>query len=87
MKFVKKFESFLREEFTAAEPVVKPSEPVVLPGIEERPAPPQITPGQDQSPFPAPAKAETATAEDVAMRFIELINKSGDDIKKYVEIK
>jgi hypothetical protein len=28
-----------------------------------------------------------ATAMDVAERFIELINKSGDDIKKYTEIR
>jgi hypothetical protein len=28
-----------------------------------------------------------ATAEDVAYRFTELIEKSGDDIKKYVEIR
>jgi hypothetical protein len=89
MKFIKKFESFLSEEFVAADPLVKPATPEVLPGVEERPAPPSIIPDEQQSDLPAPAKAElpTATAEDVAAVFVELINKSGDDIKKYVEMK
>ncbi len=89
MKFIKKFESFLSEEFVAAEPEVKPARPEVIPDIEERPSAPSIIPDEQQSDLPSPAKAElpTATAEDVASRFIELVNKSGDDIKKYVEIK
>lgn len=83
MRFVKKYEAFL-----SAEPAVKPSKPKVEPKPGERPKAPSIMPGEQQSPVPAPAKAmKTATAEDVAQRFIELINQSGDDIKKYVEIK
>lgn len=89
MKYIKKFGFFISEEFTLAEPEVKPARPEVMPEIEKRPTAPSIIPDEQQSDLPAPAKAElpTASAEDVAARFIELINKSGDDIKKYVELK
>lgn len=85
MRIIRKFDNFISEEFEATE--VKPKAPVVKPGTTEKPQPPQIIPDKGNSPVPAPAKAELATAEDVVGEFIRLINKSGDDIKKYVEMK
>lgn len=84
MRYIKKFESFI----SGPEIEIKPETPVVKPEIDKRPAPPSIIPDEQQSDMPAPAKAqlEMATAEDVVVRFIELINQSGDDIKKYVEM-
>jgi hypothetical protein len=85
MKIIRKFENFVSEEFMATE--VKPKQPIVKPGTTEKPQPPVVIPDKGSSPVPAPAKAELATAEDVVGEFIRLINKSGDDIKKYVEVK
>jgi len=88
MKYVKKFESFVSEKLVATQPA--PSKPEVAPDTIEKPAMPATpTPiKRDRtSPVPAPAKMVKATAMDVAERFIELVNKSGDDIKKYTEIK
>lgn len=85
MRIIRKFDNFISEEMEATE--VKPKAPVVKPGTTEKPQPPSIIPDKGHSPVPAPAKAELATAEDVVAEFIRLINKSGDDIKKYVEIK
>lgn len=85
MKIIRNFEKFISEEVEATE--VKPKGPVVKPGTTEKPQPPSVIPDKGTSPVPAPAKAELATAEDVVSEFIRLINKSGDDIKKYVEIK
>ena len=85
MRYVRKY-----EEFTFAEPTVKPDvKPDVKPGTIESPEPPSPIRRDRTSPVPSPAKAElkTATAEDVAKRFIELMHKSGDDVKKYVEKK
>ena len=89
MRIIKRFESFISEEFTSAEPMVKPSQPDVKPGTTERPGSPSPIKRDRTSPVPSPAKAELkkASAEDVAYKFIDLINKSGDDIKKYAEIK
>ena len=87
MKYVKNFEAFLLESTMTAEPVVKPSRPDVKPDIGQRPGNPSPIRRERTSPVPAPAKAmKKATAEDVAERFIELIIKSDDDIKKYVEL-
>jgi hypothetical protein len=85
MKIIRKFENFVSEEFMATE--VKPKQPIVKPGTTEKPQPPSVIPDKGSSPVPAPAKAELATAEDVVGEFIRLINKSGDDIKKYVEVR
>lgn len=66
---IKKYTDFLKtnEEFVlgspADAPVVKPKEPTVIPGIEERPAPPSIVPDEGQSDLPAPAKAELPEEE------------------------
>ena len=90
MKYVKKFESFVSEKLVMNQPA--PTKREVLPGITEKPGTMPSTPTpikKDRtSPVPAPAKAmKKATAMDVAERFIELINQSGDDIKKYTEIR
>jgi hypothetical protein len=88
MKYIKKFGDFLLENSTLADPVVKPSRPDVKPDIGQKPGSPSPIRRDRTSPVPAPAKAmKKATAEDVAERFIELIIKSDDDIKKYVELK
>jgi hypothetical protein len=84
-KIIKNFDKFILEEVEATE--VKPKAPVTKPGTKEKPQPPSVIPDRPDSPVPAPAKAEFATAEDVVGEFIRLINKSGDDIKKYVEVK
>ena len=89
MKYVKKFEKFVSEKLVMNQPA--PAKREVLPGITEKPGVRPSTPSpikKDRtSPVPAPAKMKKSTAMDVAERFIELINISGDDIKKYAEIK
>ena len=90
MKYVKKFESFVSEKLVATQPA--PSKTEIAPDTIERPGTMPATPTpikKDRtSPVPVPAKAmKKATAMDVAERFMELINKSGDDIKKYTEIR
>jgi len=91
---IKKYNAFVEgkvnEEFVMAEP--RPGTTEVSPGTIEKPGtmpePPTPIRKDRTSPVPAPAKAmKKATAMDVAERFIELINQSGDDIKKYAEIK
>lgn len=87
MKYVKNFESFLLENAISADPVVKPNRPDVKPDIGQKPGSPSPIRRDRTSPVPVPAKAmKKATAEDVAERFIELIIKNDDDIKKYVEL-
>jgi len=83
MKFIKKFESFINEA-EVLEPKIKPS---------TRPAEPSTTPREKPggrpnpirreriSPVPAPAKA---SSEDVVKKFIDLMNETDEDIKKYV---
>jgi hypothetical protein len=89
MKYVKKFEKFVSEKLVMNQPA--PTKREVLPGITEKPGTMPATPTpikKDRtSPVPAPAKMVKATAMEVAERFIELVNQSGDDIKKYAEIK
>ena len=64
---IKRYNQFIKgktnEDFTLADPAVKPATPEVLPGIEERPAPPSIVPDEQQSDLPAPAKAELPEEE------------------------
>lgn len=84
-KIIKNFDKFISENVEATE--VKPKTPVTKPGTREKPQPPSVIPDKGKSPVPSPAKAELASVEDVVGEFIRLINKSGDDIKKYVEVK
>jgi len=84
-KIIKNFNKFISENVEATE--VKPKTPVTKPGTREKPQPPGVIPDKGKSPVPSPAKAELASVEDVVGEFIRLINKSGDDIKKYVEVK
>ena len=75
MRYLKKFETF-----TAAEPEVKPTtkpktKPVTTPS---RPSPIR----RDK---PSVEPAPKASAEEVADKFIALMNKSGEDIKKYID--
>jgi hypothetical protein len=71
MKYLKRF-----NELVATQPLIQ--EPVVKPEIKPRPA----KPGKITRPSIDPApKAE---AEDVANRFIELMDKNKEDIKKYL---
>ncbi len=64
---IKRYNQFVKgktnEDFTFADPAVKPATPEVLPGIEERPTPPSIIPDEQQSDLPAPAKAELPEEE------------------------
>ena len=73
MKYIQKFEAF-----SNAEPIVKPAKPKVNP----------ITKPNRPSPFrrdkPSVEPAPKASAEKVAERFINLLVKSGDDIKNYI---
>ena len=88
MRKIKKFDSFISEKFDLAEPEVKPAKPEIetRPEITE-PKVPSLIPDETEQDSPAKAELPKASAEDVAQVFIELINKSGDDIKKYVELK
>lgn len=75
MRYLKKF-----ERFTSAEPEVSP---VVKPTTT-----PSIKPGKP-SPFrrikPSVEPAPKASAEDVAKRFVSLMDESGEDVKKYID--
>ena len=88
---IKRYNQFVKEktneEFTfgEAEPIVKPATPEVLPGIEERPAPPSIIPDEQQSDLPAPAKAELPEEEGgeyIGQKMMmELSNALGVDLE------
>ncbi len=88
MRFIKKFEKFLEG---AAEPQVKPARPDVKPDVrpgkpQTRPGKPSPIPGIKPSVEPAPkAKKKTATAEEVAERFVDLMVQNGEDVKKYAK--
>lgn len=96
MRFIKKFVKFL-EGGPAPSPSPSPS---TRPGIAPSPARPKTEPGtkpgrrQRPSPIrrdkpgvePAPkAELPTATEEDVAKRFIDMLDENGDDIKNYIK--
>lgn len=81
MRFVKKYDKFL-ENNPAVEPAVKPARPKVDPGTKpkrrQRPTPIRRTrPSVEPNP--------KATEEDVAERFIKLMDEKGEDIKNYVK--
>lgn len=88
MRFIKKFEKFLEE---AGSPQIAPSKPspttkpTTRPGKPEtRPSKPGPIPRTRPSVSPDPkAKSKTATAEDVANRFISLMDQEGEDVKNY----
>ena len=89
MKFIKKFEKFL--EASAAEPQVDPGKTKVKPDV--KPGKPLTRP-QKPDPFrrdkpsvePDPkAGSKKASAEEVAERFIDLMVKGNEDVKKYAK--
>jgi len=93
MKYLKKFEGFLKEG--AAEPATKPSPsttptPAVDPGTRperrERPSPirrESPAPGVEPDPKAQKKNLKKAKSQDVANRFIELATEEGFDFKKY----
>ena len=87
MKYVKKFESFIKEESTitaSPEPKVKPTEapPITKPERPVRPSKPIVRPSVD--PEPKAEKGKKVTEMDVAKRFIDELNTKGESIKKYL---
>lgn len=72
MKYLNNFKKFFEAE-VATKPAVKPT---TKPGIKPRPTKPGkiVRPSVDPKP----------KAEDVAKRFIELMNDKGESIKKYL---
>lgn len=84
MKRIKKYDSFISEEIA---PMIEQPEIDIKPGTLVEPTAPSIIPGESEEDAPAKAELPKATAEDVVRVFQDLLNKSGDDIKKYVELK
>jgi hypothetical protein len=76
MRYLKKFETF-----TMAEPQTQP-------GTKEPTTKPIVKPAKP-TPFrrdkPDTDLVPKATAEEVANKFIMLMNKTGEDIKKYID--
>ena len=85
MRKIKKYDDFLSEEIAPMieqpEIDIKPTKPI------EKPVTPSIIPDHSEEDSPAKAQLPQATAEDVVEVFRQLLKKSGDDIKKYVELK
>lgn len=84
MKFVKKFESFIKEAAITASPA--PTKPITAPPITkpERPVKPS-KPITRPSTGPDPkAKEKKVTEMDVAKRFIEEVNAKGESVEKYL---
>jgi hypothetical protein len=83
MRKIKKFDNFISEEIAPMieqpEIDIKPGKPLV------EPPPPSIIPDEAEENAPAKAQLPMASAKDVADVFMELLNKSGKDIKKYVK--
>lgn len=71
MKYLNSFDKFL--ESTSTKPDVKPK---TKPGVKPRPQKPGkiVRPSVDPDP----------KAEDVADRFISLMNKKGESVEKYI---
>lgn len=91
MKFLKKFEKFI-ESVEAAEPAVKPkvAPPTTKPGVKpNRPSPiRRDKPSVDPKPKAVTDQEQKlATFDDVAERFINLMNERGEDIKKFIDKK
>lgn len=80
MKYVKKFEDFrLNEAAPAAPPKPTIAPPITKPERPVKPGKPIERPSVDPQP-----KAEKPTAKDVADRFIDELQKRGEDIEKYI---
>ncbi len=82
MKYVKKFESFIKESTITAspEPMVKPTiaPPITKPQRPVKPSKPIVRPTVD------PAPKAKKTEMDVAKRFIEEVNAKGESVEKYL---
>jgi hypothetical protein len=70
MKYLNNFKKFFESGEQA------PVKPTIKPGVMPKP----VKPGKIVRPSVDPAPK----AEDVAKRFIELMNKKGEDVKKYL---
>lgn len=85
MKFVKKFESFIKEAAITAspEPTTKPTTapPITKPERPVKPSKPITRPSTDPDPK---AEKKKVTEMDVAKRFIEEVNAKGESVKKYL---
>lgn len=85
MKYVKKFESFIKESSitSSPDPAVKPTTapPITKPERPTKPGKPITRPSVD----PQPKAKKKATESDVAKRFISEVNKKGQSVKKYLK--
>ncbi len=77
MKFIKKFEKFISGP--AVEPAVKPGKTKTKPTTRPNRPSPIRRDQPDVKPNPK------ATAEEVANKFIEELNKSGESVEKYIK--
>ena len=90
MRFIKKFENFIKEGADApakptVKPTVKPTTRPEAPTKPERPTRPERTPDRVERPEADPAPKAEVKSIDVANRFIDEINKKGKSVKKYVK--
>jgi hypothetical protein len=85
MKYVKKFENFIKEStiVDSPQPTTKPTiaPPITKPERPIKPSKPIIRPSVDPDPK---AKKKKVTEMDVAERFIEEVNAKGESVKKYL---
>lgn len=83
MKYVKKFEDFrLTEGAPAAPPKPTTTPPTTKPSRPTKPGKPIERPSVDPEPK---AHNKKKTSLDVANRFIDELNKRGEDIKEYLK--
>lgn len=84
MKYVKKFENFIKEGNIVAspQPEVKPTTapPITKPERPVKPSKPITRPSTD----PDPKAEKKKTEMDVAKRFIEEVNAKGESVEKYL---
>jgi hypothetical protein len=95
MRFLKDFHKFV-ESLDVAEPVVSTggtkTKPDVRPGVRPNVKPSSPSPIRRDKPSVNPKpkaliddKQKLSTFEDIANRFINLMNKKGEDIKKFID--
>jgi hypothetical protein len=90
MKYVKKFEDFrLNEAAPAAPPKPTIAPPITKPERPVKPGKPIERPSVDPQPKAVEPntksnKSGKPTAKDVADRFIDELQKRGEDIEKYI---
>jgi hypothetical protein len=86
MKYVKKFESFIKESTITASPAptTKPTTapPITKPERPVRPSKPIVRPNVDSE--PKAEKDKKVTEMDVVKRFIEEVNAKGESVEKYL---